>query len=59
MKLACVIQMYKSMFRMQDHTKYFLYILGYAWKRLEMCSVLFCVAAIKTTKNYSKLISFI
>ena len=30
------IQMYKGMFRIQDHAKYFGYKTGYAWELLEM-----------------------
>ena len=36
LKLTCVIQMYNSMFRIQDGTKEFSYVMGYAWKQLKM-----------------------
>ena len=35
-KLLYFIEMYKSMFHIQDHTKEFWYTIGYAWKRLEI-----------------------
>ena len=50
MKLIYVIQTYKSTFRMQDHTKDFLYIMDNDWKRLEMYLPLCFVVCFHYTK---------